>query len=44
MRPVLIDVEYNFKNLLVDEDTDGDNKITIDDQGDKIFEIKYKKY
>ena len=39
-RPVLIDVEYNFKNLLVDEDTDGDNKITIDDQGDKIFEIK----
>lgn len=39
-RPVLIDVEYNFKNLLVDEDTDGDNKITIDDQGDKIFEVE----
>ncbi len=39
-RPILIDVEYNFKNLLMDEDTDGDNKITIDDQGDKLFKIE----
>ena len=39
-RPILIDVEYNFKNLLMDEDTDGDNKITIEDQGDKLFKIE----
>lgn len=39
-RPILVDVEYNLKNLLIDEDTDGDNKITVEDKGDKYFQIE----
>ena len=35
-----VDVSSNLRSLLADEDTDGDRKITKDDQGDKHFELE----
>lgn len=34
-----VDVDRSIQALLQDEDTDGDKKITKDDQGDKIFDL-----
>ena len=37
-----LDIEQTLKNLLAQEDTDGDKKITIEDKGPKAFSIKAK--
>ncbi|MDY6821725.1 MAG: trehalase calcium-binding domain-containing protein, partial [Deferribacterota bacterium] len=38
--PILVNANENMENLLESEDTDNDNKITVDDKGDKIFYIE----
>jgi len=35
-----LDIQDTLKQLLLQEDTDGDKKITIEDQGPKAFVIK----
>jgi len=37
-----LDIEQTLKNLLAQEDTDGDKKITIEDKGPKVFKIEAK--
>jgi alpha,alpha-trehalase len=38
--PIFIGVDSNFQKLLSEQDTDHDNKITIEDIGSKVFYIK----
>ena len=37
-----LDIEQTLQQLLAQEDTDGDKKITIEDQGPKVFKIEAK--
>lgn len=37
---VRVNVDVNLKRLLLQEDTDGDNRITIEDRGSKRFQLK----
>lgn len=38
-KKIEVDIEDNLTRLLLQEDTDGDNKITIDDKGSKRFSL-----